>query len=382
MIGVLTSPDHPMVGSPFLHSKRVNAFFFPGEPALLRYHPHRRRHVPDSQLSTRNTELPQMRLDLVVSRVLSLSRRAARDAVRAGRIEVDGVTADEPGRDIPESAKIAFHPSRPARYRVRTRLSVLAEDDDYLIVDKPAGLLSVPTAEHEKDTLLARTLDYLHHRFGRRPAAFVVHRLDKDTSGGIVFARNRPTLRFLQDLFKSHAIEREYLALVEGTVPDSGTLSADLVADAGSARRGVARPGEQGKRAVTRYRAIERPAGATLVSVELETGRTHQIRVHFAAAGHPVLGDRVYGGSRESRVESRESKLPEPPRQMLHARRLGFPHPRTGKSVRAEAPLPEDFVAVLEDLRRRSRIQGRDSGVRAKKKAPRGAPGRSRNSRL
>jgi 23S rRNA pseudouridine1911/1915/1917 synthase len=303
-----------------------------------------------------------MRLDLAVSRVLSLSRRAAREAVRAGRIEVDGVTADEPGRDVPENAKLAFHPGRQARYRVRTRLSVLAEDDDFLIVDKPAGLLSVPTAAHEKDTLLARTLDYLHHRFGRRPAAFVVHRLDKDTSGSIVFARNRPALRFLQDLFKSHAIEREYLALVEGTVPDSGTFSADLVADAGSARRGVARPGEQGKRAVTRYRAIERLAGATLVSVDLETGRTHQIRVHFAAAGHPVLGDRVYGdGSRESRVKSRESKLPEIPRQMLHARRLGFPHPRTAKPIRTEAPLPEDFVAVLEGLRRRSQVASRES---------------------
>jgi 23S rRNA pseudouridine1911/1915/1917 synthase len=323
-----------------------------------------------------------MRLDLAVSRVLSLSRRAAREAVRAGRIEVDGVAADEPGRDIPESAKIAFHPSRPARYRVRTRLSVLAEDDDFLIVDKPAGLLSVPTAEHEKDTLLSRTLEYLHHRFGRRPVAFVVHRLDKDTSGSIVFARNRPALHFLQDLFKSHAIEREYLALVEGTVPDSGTFSADLVADGGSARRGVARPGERGKWAVTRYRAIERLAGATLVSVELETGRTHQIRVHFAAEGHAVLGDRVYGNSREAGVESRVSKGPEIPRQMLHARRLGFSHPRTGKPVRAEAPLPGDFVAVLDELRRKSKIEGRRPKVEDKKKAPRVAPGRSKNSRL
>ena len=313
-----------------------------------------------------------MRLDLAVSRVFSLSRRAGREAVRAGRIEVDGVAADEPGRDVPETAKLAFHPSRPARYRVSTRLSVLVEDDDFVIVDKPAGLLSVPTAEHEKDTLLARTLDYLHHRFGRRPSAFVVHRLDKDTSGSVVFARNRPTLHFLQDLFRSHAIEREYLALVEGAVADSGTFSADLVADGGSARRGVARPGQQGNWAVTRYRAMERLAGATLVSVELETGRTHQIRVHFAAAGHPVLGDRVYReGSRESRVKSPESKPPEIPRQMLHARRLGFPHPRTGAWVRAESPLPDDFARVLEVIRKRT-------AVSQKKKAPRVSPGRSR----
>ena len=314
-----------------------------------------------------------MRLDLAVSRAFSLSRRAAREAVRAGRIEVEGVAADEPGLDVLESAKLAFHPSRPARYRVSTRLSVLAEDDDFVIVDKPAGLLSVPTAEHEKDTLLARTLDYLHHRFGRRPLAFVVHRLDKDTSGSVVFARNRPALRFLQDLFRRHAIEREYLALVEGTVPDSGTFSADLVADAGSARRGVARPGERGKWAVTRYRAVEKLAGATLVSIELETGRTHQIRLHFEAAGHPVMGDRVYGTSRTSKVEGRKSRLPEVPRQMLHARRLGFPHPRTGTPVRAESPLPEDFVRVLESLRKKSGS--------AHKETPRVAPGRSRNFR-
>jgi len=324
-----------------------------------------------------------MRLDLAVSRVLSLSRRAAREAVRAGRIEVDGVTADEPGRDVPESAKIAFHPNRPARYRVRTRLSILSEDDDFLIVNKPAGLLSVPTAEQEKDTLLARTLEYLHHRFGRRPVAFVVHRLDKDTSGSIVFARNRPTLHFLQDLFKRHAIEREYLALVEGAVPDSGAFSADLVADAGSARRGVARPGVRGTWAVTRYRAVARVAGATLGCVELETGRTHQIRVHFEAAGHPVLGDRVYGErNRESRAGTLESKTLEIPRQMLHARRLGFPHPRTGKPVRAEAPLPEDFVAVLEELRRKSKAEGRRLKAEEKKKTPRVAPRRFRNSRL
>ncbi len=309
-----------------------------------------------------------MRLDLAVSRAFGLSRRAAREAVRAGRVDLDGGVSDEPGREVDGSEKLAFHPGRPARYRVRSHLPVLEEDPDFLIVDKPAGLLSVPTAEREKDTLLARVLDYLHHRFGRRPTAFVVHRLDKDTSGAVVFARNRPALHFLQELFRRHAIEREYLAIVEGLPPDSGSYTSDLVRDGGGLRRGVARPGQEGKRAVTRYRAIERFEGATLVSVEPETGRTHQIRVHFAAAGHPVLGDRVYG------ERSRESKVPVP-RQLLHARRLGFAHPRTGDPVRAESPLPADFAAVLESLRRRSRL-------RDKKKAPRVAPERSNKPRL
>ncbi|HKA36289.1 MAG TPA: RluA family pseudouridine synthase [Thermoanaerobaculia bacterium] len=293
-----------------------------------------------------------MRLDLAVSRAFGLSRRAARDAVRSGRVDLDGDVADEPGREIGEEARISFTPDRPALHRVRTRLSVLAEDPDFLIVEKPAGLLTVPTAEREKDTLHARVLEYLHHRYRRRPVAFIVHRLDRDTSGAVVFARTREALHFLQDLFKRHDIEREYAAIVRGRLPESGTFSADLVRDRGDLRRGVARPGQPGRRAVTRYRALEHLDGATLVAVELETGRTHQIRVHFAEAGHPVLGDRVYG-SRQSTVDSRHF-----PRQMLHARKLGFPHPRTGEIVRAESPLPPDFRTALEELRRKKKRPG------------------------
>jgi len=186
-----------------------------------------------------------------------------------------------------------------------------------------------------------------------------VHRIDKETSGALVFARSREMLRALQELFQRHAIEREYVALVAGTLPDSGTFDADLVRDRGDRRRGVARPGQAGRRAVTRFRTIERLGRASFVSVRLETGRTHQIRVHFAAAGHPVLGDAVYG-----RGEPAPGPLPEPPRQMLHARRLGFAHPRTGEAVSCLSPLPADFEAVLGQLR-------------AKNRTPRPKPGRS-----
>ena len=299
-----------------------------------------------------------MRLDLAVSRIFGLSRRAARAAVRAGRVDVDGVAADEAGADVGEDARVTLSPDRPARYRVRSRLEVLAEDSDFVIVEKPPGLLTVPTAEREKDTLLARVLDYLHHRFRRRPAAFVVHRLDRDTSGAVVFARNRPALHFLQELFQRHAIEREYVAIVEGSLPDSGVFSADLVRDRGDLRRGVARRGQPGKRAVTRFRTLERLPGATLAAIQLETGRTHQIRVHFAEGGHPVLGDRVYGGrSQQSTVDSRQF-----PRQMLHARRLGFAHPRTGEIVRVESKPPADFQEALAKLRakrKRPAVAGR-----------------------
>ncbi|HTD51942.1 MAG TPA: RluA family pseudouridine synthase [Thermoanaerobaculia bacterium] len=315
-----------------------------------------------------------MRIDLAVARRFGLSRRAAREAVRAGRVDLDASVCDEPGRDIDPAAHLAYEPNRPQRRQVRTRLAVLVEDPDFLIVEKPAGLLSVPTADHEKDTLLSRVLDYLHHRYGRRPSAFVVHRLDRDTSGALVFARNRETLQFLQRLFRLHHIEREYVALVEGDIDRDGTFDADLVRDAGNRRRGIAKPGEEGRRAVTRYRALERFGRATLVAVQLETGRTHQIRVHFASARHPVLGDSVY----------RRKDLPPPPldapRQMLHARQLGFPHPRTGKLVRAESPMPEDFQEVLAQLRRRAkpRLERRGPRVQAKSTNQEKRPGRNR----
>lgn len=287
-----------------------------------------------------------MRLDLLVAGRYELSRRSARDAVRAGRVDVAGETCDEPGAEVPADAVLRYDPNRPERRRVRSRLGILAEDPLFLVVDKPAGVLSVQTAARESDTLVSRAQAYLLHRYRRRAWVGIVHRLDKDTSGALVFARTRPALHSLQAQFRAHRIEREYVALVEGDVFGGGVFDAPLVRDRGDLRRGVARPGEPGLSAVTRYEPLERFGRATLLSVRLETGRTHQIRVHFSAAGHPVIGDAVY---------RRRDGPPSPiaaPRQMLHARTLGFEHPGTGKLVRAESPLPADFQAVLDGLRR------------------------------
>jgi 23S rRNA pseudouridine1911/1915/1917 synthase len=305
-----------------------------------------------------------VRIDLAVARRFGLSRRAAREAVRSGRVDVAGVTRDEPGAEISEDAPLAYAQDRPARRNVRTRLEILHEDPDLIVVEKPAGLLAVPTAEREKDTLLSRVSLYLQHRYRRRPYVGVVHRLDRDTSGALVFARNREALRFLQEHFRAHSIEREYLALVEGTPPGSGSFEDPLVGDGTSQKRRVARAGERGRRAVTRYRVLERFAGASLVSVELETGRTHQIRIHFAQAGHPVLGEAVY------RPVSAPAPPVDAPRQMLHARRLALPHPRGSGTVRVESPVPEDFARVTASLR---------GAARRKKSAP-ADPGRSRRS--
>jgi 23S rRNA pseudouridine1911/1915/1917 synthase len=309
-----------------------------------------------------------VRLDQAVSVRFALSRRAARDAVRSGRIEVDGAVVDEPGAAVEPDARLEFHRDRPVRRRVRTRLSVLYEDSQVLVVDKPAGLLTVPTEAREKDTLWGRALQYLQHRYGGRPYAGIVHRLDKDTSGAVVFARKRTALHALQARFREHAIEREYVALVEGLPPDAATLDADLVREPGL-RRSIARPGQEGRRAVTRFRTLERFAGAAMVSVRPETGRTHQIRVHLSATGHPILGDRVYG--REVVPGTADAA----PRQMLHARKLGFPHPETGRSVSAESPLPEDFTRVLAALRARKRSGPAKPG---RKETPKGPATRGR----
>jgi 23S rRNA pseudouridine1911/1915/1917 synthase len=296
-----------------------------------------------------------VRLDLLVSRKFALSRRRAREFVETGRVDLAGATVREPGLPVEADADVRLVASRPPVGKVRTNLRVLHEDPDVLVVDKPAGLLSVPAEARERDTLLSRANAYLLHRYRRRPYVGVVHRLDKETSGALVFARSRAALKGLQELFRRHDVEREYAALVEGApAADSGTIADALVADRGDRRRGVARRGQAGRKAVTRYRVVERFPRAALLSLQLETGRTHQIRVHLASIGHPVLGDAVY----------RPRGFGEPPlavaRQMLHARTLGFRHPGTGSIVRVESPLPEDFREAVSRLRRRaSRVQSR-----------------------
>jgi 23S rRNA pseudouridine1911/1915/1917 synthase len=269
--------------------------------------------------------------------------------VRNGRIDVAGECCGEPGREVEADAPIEFFPSRPKARTVAGRLKVLHEDRHVLVVNKPAGLLTLPTAEHERDTLVDRASRYLTLRHGRRPFLGVVHRLDKDTSGALALARTPEAQRAFQALFKAHDIERQYLAVVEGSPPRAeGTIDLDLVTDRGDLRRGVARVPGEGRRAVTHYRVVERfGTVATLVACWLETGRTHQIRIHLAEIGHPVVGEAVY------RPRDRAVSRARFHRQALHAQTLGFTHPLTGQDIRVEAPLPSDLVELIADLRNR-----------------------------
>lgn len=296
----------------------------------------------------------QVRLDKLVSDRFALSRRVAQEAVRNGKIDLAGTRCDEPGRMVAPDSDLAYFPSRPKQRKVvGAGVAVLHEDADVLIVNKPAGLLTLPTAAHEPDTLSTRVENYLRLRHGTPHEVGIIHRLDKDTSGAIAFAKGIRALPAFQELMRAHAVERQYLAVVEGYVGAlSGTIEKAIVLGRDQARHRVSAHAGEGMRAVTHFRVVERIGRvATLVACWLETGRTHQIRLHLADAGHPVVGDLRYRNRSSPASKARFH------RQALHAQTLGFTHPITGAQVHVEAPLPPDMTALINDLRMRFGIR-------------------------
>jgi 23S rRNA pseudouridine1911/1915/1917 synthase len=291
-----------------------------------------------------------MRLDKLVAERFRLSRRGAQEAVRRGQVDVEGQTCLEPGREVEPETPLGYAPNRPRPEVAARRLRVLYQDRHILVVDKPAGLLTQPTPAREGDTLLERAGRYLARTRGlSRPYVGIVHRLDRDTSGVILLVCSPGALRPFQAMFRAHTIERRYLAVVEGDVgPARGTIDRPLLADRGDGRRGVNRTAAQGVPAITHYQVIERFGGwATLLACRLETGRTHQIRIHLADIGHPVVSEAVY------RPADRPA-FPVPfTRQALHAEALGFIHPMDGEQLRIEAPLPADLADWIAGLRHR-----------------------------
>ena len=295
------------------------------------------------------------RLDKVVAERFKLSRRLAREAIQRGRVDVGGEPCLDPARTIEPGEEVAHHPNRPRPETVERRLTILYEDDEALIVDKPAGLLTQPTQGRERDTLLERAGRYLLRKRGvKHPYVGIVHRIDQQTSGAILVVTSPRALRPFQAIFREHSTDRNYLAVVEGVfLTPEGTIDLPVADDAeGDGRRGVAREPGRGSEAKTRYRVVESYGRvASLVSLRLETGRTHQARIHMAEIGHPVVGDAVYG--RRGRV-----KFPIPfPRQALHAATLGFTHPISGKPVHVESPLPPDIAGLIEDLKKKYGVE-------------------------
>src|SRR5262245_54895451 len=199
-----------------------------------------------------------MRLDKLVAERFGMSRRGAQEAVRRGQVDVAGQTCFEPGRDVEPQDQVIHNPNRPRPASVSRRIQVLYRDHYILVVDKPAGLLTQPTPAREPDTLLERVSRFFARGRGTsRSYVGIVHRLDRDTSGVILMVRTPKALRPFQALFRAHAIERRYLAVVEGVIePAQGTIDLPLVADRGDGRRGVTRAVGRGVPAITHYEVL------------------------------------------------------------------------------------------------------------------------------
>ena len=283
----------------------------------------------------------------------ALSRTRARDLLAAGAVSLNGRRVKIASRPLNPGDRVEVHvPSAPsaAASAGMPPFRVVYEDGAVLVVDKAPGILVQPTPQGDRGTLLDLLRKYLRRRHpsARSPYLGLLHRIDRDTSGLLLFSRRGQANRVLAEQFRAHSLAREYLALIHGRwIEDSGTIADPLRRPAPGARRSASSDRERGKSAVTHYQVKERFSDATLLSVTLETGRTHQIRIHFAGRGHPVVGDRLYGG----RAATGAELLDRFPRQALHAGRLGFTHPMTGAWMNFDAALPEDFAGLLRALR-------------------------------
>ncbi|GAC1313873.1 MAG: RluA family pseudouridine synthase [Ktedonobacteraceae bacterium] len=286
------------------------------------------------------------RLDLYLTSMLGdISRTAAQQLILAGSVLVNGRTS-KPGYAlrVGEEVQVVQLTPKPAIRSTRPALLPLAlvyEDNDLMVVNKAAGMVVHPAHGHSDDTLVNALLAYypdLQGAEGLRPG--IVHRLDKDTSGLIIVAKNAQTQAALIEQMRRHEIIKIYQALVEGVVSlDRGSIDAPIGRDPRH-RQQMAITASGSKEARTHFRVLERFHRHTLLLLQLETGRTHQIRVHLKAIGHPVVGDPVYGSG---------TSFGSPPlqRQFLHAYQLAFTHPSTGKTLELEAPLPADLESVL-----------------------------------
>jgi 23S rRNA pseudouridine1911/1915/1917 synthase len=294
------------------------------------------------------------RLDIWLARQgLPYSRSQIRRRIEEGEVQVGGQVA-KPARKLHANERVRFAPPPPVSVEDRPEdipLTILFEDPHLIVIDKPAGMVVHPATSHQAGTLVNALLHHCGDALPgvggeRRPG--IVHRLDKDTSGVMVVAKDEPTLVALQVLFHGHDLERRYLALVEGVVPERGSFKTKYGRDPRD-RKKFSSKVESGKRAVTHWTVKERLPGATLIEARLETGRTHQIRVHFKDAGHPVVGDQTYARP------PRDAKLREVARtlgrQALHAHVLGFKHPRTGVYHEWRSLVPADYQHALDTLR-------------------------------
>jgi 23S rRNA pseudouridine1911/1915/1917 synthase len=300
-------------------------------------------------------------LDRAVRGLFQVSWGKARGWIEGGKVRVADAVAQEPQARVRAGVAIELDERAPKPRPVDLRDDeVVFVDAQVVVVAKPAGVSTVPYDENETGTLDARVRAWLARRGlaprGARPSLGVVHRIDKETTGLVVFTRTWLAKQSLTSQFRAHSVHRRYVAIAHGDVP-ARVLRSVLVGDRGDGLRGSAPLARKravarahagttdAREAVTHVERLEPLRGATLIACRLETGRTHQIRIQLSEAGHPLVGERVY-------VRRYAGPLIEAPRMMLHAAELGFEHPARHEAMRWEQPMPEDMRAVLERLRR------------------------------
>ena len=298
---------------------------------------------------TAATEHAGVRLDAFLSADGALTRSQAARLIAEGRVRVNGKPAAKSARlsggetvtvDVPQLRETALPPQD-------IPLDVVYEDDDVIVVNKPTGLVVHPAPGHPDGTLVNALLHHCGDSLSgiggeKRPG--IVHRIDRDTSGLIIAAKNDAAHLALSAQLKDHSLSRTYECLVTGNMKqDSGTVAAPIGRSSADRKKMAVVP--TGRRAVTHWEVVARYPGVTHLRCRLETGRTHQIRVHMAHIGHPILGDTVYGAKKP---------VPGLTGQCLHATGLRFVHPRTGEPVELHCPLPPEFTAMLQKLQNKS----------------------------
>jgi 23S rRNA pseudouridine1911/1915/1917 synthase len=300
------------------------------------------------------------------ARRIALSRTRLKALIEAGEVRVDESVARDPSTRLVAGARIVFE-APPAEESLLVgediQLAVVYEDEHLIVIDKPAGLVVHPAPGHAAGTLVNALIRHCGASLSgiggvKRPG--IVHRLDKDTSGLLVVAKTDAAHRGLAELFADHgrtgSLERQYLALAWGAFDaGAGKVVASIGRDPRHREKMAVVSGERGRHATTHWRLEENLGPASLIACQLETGRTHQIRVHMASIGHPLLGDSVYGSGFKTKAallgDRAVSALAALGRQALHASVLGFEHPATGKTLRFESAPPKNFARLLKALR-------------------------------
>ncbi|TDI67580.1 MAG: RluA family pseudouridine synthase [Bacteroidetes bacterium] len=304
-----------------------------------------------------------LRIDkFLMDRLPNVSRSRIQDGAKQGYIKVDGKTVKANYKVHPGEEIKIYLPEPPRDTEVipeNIPLDIVFEDDSLLIVNKPAGMVVHPAYNNWTGTLV-NALTYHFHQLPTmkdnegRPG--LVHRIDKDTSGLLVIAKTEKAINHLAKQFFNHSIERTYQAIVWGEPNEEGTINVNLGRSLKDRRITAAFPeGDFGRQAVTHYRVLHMMRYVSLISCNLETGRTHQIRAHMKYIGHPIFNDATYGGDQilKGTIFSKYKAFVHNcfklmPRQALHAKTLGFIHPETNKYIRFDSDLPEDFAATIE----------------------------------